>query len=153
MLLTPSNGQVHITAANGDVHLEQCSLCPWYKEKPSFGFIVMHGYPIHFLYGKCTIDDHTKGDIIVISCSTTFTSLTYIRNLMTKCITPYAQHKTIANYGIDRLGHLNFSSLVRLSKHDMLHSRKDTNFHFSKDAHTLQLAHNDVCRPMFFYIH
>ena len=26
----------------------------------------MHGYPVQFLYDKCTIPDHTKGDIIGI---------------------------------------------------------------------------------------
>ena len=133
----------------------------------------MHGYTVHFFYDKCTIHDRTKGDIIVIT-SSLFNNL-YKLDIYQKfddqnALAVDAQTQSNSELWHARFGHLNFSSLARLSKHDMVCNLpsihvpsnhvcegcilgKMHRFSFPKDAnvlatHKLQLVHSDVCGPM-----
>ena len=63
----------------------------------------MHGYPVHFLYDKCTVNDRTKGDIIVITGSL-FNNL-YKLDIYQKfddqnALAVMPKHKAILNYGM-----------------------------------------------------
>ena len=168
-------GQVHITAVNGDVvTLNNVLYVPGIKKNLlSVSAIAMHGYPVHFLYDKCTVHDRTKGDIIVITGSL-FNNL-YKLDIYQKfddqnALAVDAQTQSNSELWHARFGHLNFSSLARLSKHDMVCNLpsihvpsnhvcegcilgKMHRFSFPKDAnvlatHKLQLVHSDVCGPM-----
>ena len=83
----------------------------------------MHGYPVHFLYDKCTIQDHTKVDIIGIAGSL-FNNL-YKLDMYQKfddknTLAVDSQAQRNSEPWHTRFCHLNFSSLARLSKHDMV---------------------------------
>ena len=93
------------------------------KNLLSVSAISMHGYPVHFLYDKCTVHDRTKGDIIVIT-SSLFNNL-YKLDIYQKFDDQNALVMDVQTQSNSKLGnawfdHLIFSSLAWFNKHDLL---------------------------------
>ena len=129
--------------------------------------------PGHFLYDKCTIHDHTKGDIIVITGSL-FNNI-YKLDIYQKfddqnALAVDAQTQSNTELWHAWFDHLNFSNIAQLSKHDKLWNLpsihvpsihvcdgcilgKMHKFSFPKYAnglasHKIQLLHSNICGPM-----
>ncbi len=169
-------GKIVLTAANGSSFtLVDALYVPGIKKNLlSVSALARLGLVVKFVDDRCTVHDLTFGDTIIAS-GTLFRGL-YRLNVYDKCVdisaNAVSDEKAVSDAKLwhARFGHLNFASLLRLQKSDMVASLppleaplkhvcegcilgKMQRSSFPKDGSVratrrLQLIHSDVCGPM-----
>ena len=162
------------TAANGSYFtLKDALYVPGIKKNLLSVFVLTRvGLVVKFIDDKCTFHDLSYGDTIVASGS--LSRGLYKLNSYVECVEDVTfavsnlQAVSDAKLWHARFGHLNFASLMRLQKSEivsLLPRLESPSKHvcegyilgkmqrasFPKDgsaAHKLQLVHSDVCGPM-----
>ena len=169
-------GQIVLNAANGSTFtLYDALYVPGIKKNLlSVSALAKIGLVVKFVDDRCTVHDLSYGDIIV--ASSTLCRGLYKLTMYGKCVEDStcavmdSQAISDAKLWHARFGHLNFASLLRLQKSEMVSSLpkleapvkhvcegcilgKMQRASFPKDGSVraerkLQLVHSDVCGPM-----
>ena len=121
-------GKIMLTIANGSSFtLSDALYVPGIKKNLlSISALARLGLVVKFVDDRCTVHDLTSGDRIIAS-GTLFCGL-YRLNMYEKCVedsvNAVSDEKTVSDAKLwhARFGHLNFASLLRLQKSDMVAS-------------------------------